>query len=100
LRSVHEKKLTAEAEKSRLETEAARALFEAREKIQEIANSIGIMFEQLGFLHTVLPGTTGANKPKRRNKAKLDKAFIASIRGLIVLANEQIRKRHECSLLI
>lgn len=72
LTSVHEKKLASEAEKSRLESEAAKAVTEARQKIQEIAKASGVTLEQLGFIQTAQPETPVANKPKRRNKRNLD----------------------------
>lgn len=72
LTSVHEKKLESEAEKSRLDAEAAKAVSDARQKIQEIAKASGVTLEQLGFIQTVQPETPVANKPKRRNKRNLD----------------------------
>ena len=50
LSAMHEQKLEAESEKSRLEAEAAKALEDARRKILEITQASGITLEQLGYV--------------------------------------------------
>lgn len=72
LTSVHEAKIVSEAEKSRLEAEAAKAIIETRQKIQEIAKECGVTLEQLGFVQTDQAPISAANATKRRNKRNLE----------------------------
>ena len=72
LTSVHEAKIASEAEKSRLEAEAAKAIIETRQKIQEIAKECGVTLEQLGFVQTDQAPISAANATKRRNKRNLE----------------------------
>lgn len=93
LSSVHEKKLTSETEKSRLEAEAARALTEARNKILEIVKAGGVTLEQLGIIQAEQSNTPVASKPKRRIKRNLDKQVFEIKNGKPVLVFTREAKR-------
>lgn len=72
LTTIHERKLAFEAEKSRLEAEAAKAVTETRQQILEIARAGGVTLEQLGFVQTEPALIPVATTPKRRNKRNLE----------------------------